>query len=206
MKLHHAGEKGRAVCEADGLVSVTYGYRDVPFSDGSGVAKQILVGVCDVCSEVVAIPPQSTPAIKAAREKATAPIEAVLPAPYVDVLDLAAYRIDPEATVEFRKRLVLFYVHRLMSDKRAAERIARLMETADPKFRDTHQCDVVCRRLSLKVSPAVARNIATLAETAKLTKTDLIKSIVLQIDADIIAPKKPAHLAELQTLAAVAGC
>jgi hypothetical protein len=35
MKLHYPGEKGRAVCETDGLASTTFAYRDVPFSDGS---------------------------------------------------------------------------------------------------------------------------------------------------------------------------
>jgi hypothetical protein len=64
MKFHMPGEKGKAICESEGRVSTTYCYRDVPFSDGSGVAKKILVGVCDRCGRVVAIPPQSTPSIR----------------------------------------------------------------------------------------------------------------------------------------------
>ena len=66
MKLNMPGEKGKAICESDGRVSTTFRYRDVLFSDGSGVARKILVGVCDRCGKVVAIPPQSTPSIKAA--------------------------------------------------------------------------------------------------------------------------------------------
>jgi len=31
MKLFTSGEKGRALCDRDGLVSTTYRYRDVPF-------------------------------------------------------------------------------------------------------------------------------------------------------------------------------
>jgi hypothetical protein len=123
MKLHLPGEKGTAICEADGQVSTTFAYRDVPFSDGSGVAKQILVGVCDRCGEVVAIPPQSTPAIKAAREKAGVSVEAVLPAVYLDALDLACYRIDPGVTQEFRKRLLMYYVHRCVGDEEATRRV-----------------------------------------------------------------------------------
>jgi len=67
MQLHYEGERGQAVCEKDGLSPMTYEYRDVPFSDGVGIAKNILVGVCDKCREVVAIPPQSTHPIKTAR-------------------------------------------------------------------------------------------------------------------------------------------
>ncbi len=73
MKLFRAGEKSKGVCEqCTGIVDATFHYRDVPFSDGSGVVKDILALVCDTCDEVIAIPAQSTPAIKAARETAAA--------------------------------------------------------------------------------------------------------------------------------------
>ena len=32
--------------------------------DGKGIAKALLVGVCDTCSQVVSLPAQSTPAIQ----------------------------------------------------------------------------------------------------------------------------------------------
>jgi hypothetical protein len=48
------------------LVEMVYDRRDVPFSDRQGVVKDILVGICDACGEIVAIPPLSTEAIKAA--------------------------------------------------------------------------------------------------------------------------------------------
>ncbi len=67
MTLHLPGGKGTAICERDGRVSTTFRYRDVPFGDGSGVARKILAGCCDRCGEVVSIPPQSMPSIKAAR-------------------------------------------------------------------------------------------------------------------------------------------
>jgi len=205
MKLHYPGEKGRAVCENDGLSSITFAYRDVPFSDGSGVVKQILVGVCDVCKEVVSIPPQSTPAIKAVREKAVVSIEASLPAVYFDTLDLACYRIDPETTVDFRKRLLLYYIHRTAGDKRAARKIARLREKADARFSAAERLGSK-KRLSFKVSYNVSRSIDDLVETTKLSKTDLFKSLVRQIDKDIVEPDTPTNLTELRTLAAVANC
>ena len=203
MKLHYPGEKGRAVCQSDGLSSMTFDYRDVPFSDGSGIVKQILVGVCDICGEVVSIPPQSTPAIKAEREKAVVSIEASLPAVYFDTLDLACYRIDPETTVDFRKRLLLYYIHRAAANKRAARKIARLR--ADTAFGKAEKLGVK-KRLSFKVSHNVSRSIDGLIETTKLSKTDLFKSLVLQIDKDIVEPETPVNLAELRTLAAVASC
>ena len=121
MKLRRAGERSRAIREADGLSPTTFAYRDVSFNDGSGVAKQVLVGVCDRCGQVVSFPPQSTPAIRAERPRADVPIEAVLPAVYLDALDLACYRIDPAVSQDFRKRLLMYYVRRAVDDKAPAE-------------------------------------------------------------------------------------
>ena len=59
-------DKGRAVCSCKGLVATTFLYRDVPFSDQSGIVKNILVCVCDECSSVVSVLSQTTSQIKEA--------------------------------------------------------------------------------------------------------------------------------------------
>lgn len=203
MKLYYEGEKARAVCGRDGLSSITFARRDVPFSDGEGVARDILVGVCDACSEVVAIPPQSTPAIKAARENATASIEASLPAVYLDALDLACYRIDPHATQDFRKRLLMYYVVYTSESKKRTRKVGGNLAKLGDAFR-AGEASRVRRRLSMKVTPSLSGRVAGLMEMTNLNRTDLFKSLVVQIDKDIVKPAKPANLARLQTLAAVA--
>lgn len=50
MKLFNPGDSSKAICAH------------------CGVVKEILVAICDICSAVVAIPAQSTPAIRRARE------------------------------------------------------------------------------------------------------------------------------------------
>ena len=65
---HATGDKSQAICPSCGLGPTTFVVRDVPFDDGRGVAPGILVAACDRCGDVVSIPVQSTPAIKAARE------------------------------------------------------------------------------------------------------------------------------------------
>jgi len=42
-------------------------YKDLPFRDGRGGARHVLVGACDVCGDAIVIPAQSTPQIAAAR-------------------------------------------------------------------------------------------------------------------------------------------
>lgn len=203
MKLYYEGEKGRAVCGRDGLSSITFVRRDVPFSDGEGLVKDILVGACDKCGEVVAIPPQSTPAIRAARERATASIEANLPAVYVDALDLACYRIDPHATQDLRKRLLMYYVVRVSQDAKRARQVGRNLSKLDEAFK-AGEASRARRRLSMKVTPSLSGRVDALMEMTNLNRTDLFKSLVVQINRDIVRPAKPANLTRLQAIAAIA--
>lgn len=65
MKNFKVGDKSKAICQdCKSLVDTTFKLRDVPFSDGSGVVKNILTGVCDQCGRIVSIPHQSTTTIK----------------------------------------------------------------------------------------------------------------------------------------------
>ena len=64
MKNLKIGDTAKAAYETcQTFNGITYQLRDVPFSDGSGLTKNILAGVCDVCGAVTVIPHQSTPAI-----------------------------------------------------------------------------------------------------------------------------------------------
>lgn len=201
MKLYRAGEKISVICTDCGLLrEATFAYRDVHFSDGSGVVRNILVAVCDECGTIVATPAQSTPAIKAARETAVKPIEVSLPAPFVEALDLAAFRIDPEATTEFRKRLLAYYIHRAAESDQTAESLAERIARGSERF----DARAPKRRLSFKVTPRLSGEIDKIIEKSNLTKSDLIKSLVMQIDEDILQPKLPHNMKELRRLAAVA--
>ena len=204
MKLFNVGDKSKAICyDCQELVPTTYRRRDVPFSDGVGLAKDILAGVCDLCDRVVSTPAQSTPAIKASRDKAMVPIEAQLPAIYIDALDLACYRIDSSVNSDFRKRLLMYYVRKSTKNSTGSEQLVSAL-------RKKAEFEVVAepsrKRLSIKVSQPMADEIAAVMKSTRLNKTDLIKSIVLQINEEIIKPKVPKHIDELQTLAMVAHC
>lgn len=62
-------DQSKAVCShCERLVTTTFQYRNVPFSDTKEVANNILAAVCNECDSVVAIPAQSTNEIKKQRE------------------------------------------------------------------------------------------------------------------------------------------
>lgn len=62
--MYKIGDKSNAICFQCGLVSITFNLKDVPIRNSEKVVKDLLVGVCDSCEQVVSIPAQSTPKIK----------------------------------------------------------------------------------------------------------------------------------------------
>lgn len=71
MTRYKPGDKSRAVCEScESVVDTTFVVRDVSFDDGVGLAKDVLVAVCNCCNDTVAIPAQSVITIAEARRLA----------------------------------------------------------------------------------------------------------------------------------------
>lgn len=202
MRVYKAGEKSRAICDDCGsLVSTTFAYRDVPFDDGKGMVKGVLASVCDECDRVVALPAQSTPAIRRARDIADVPLEVFLSAHDMDVLDLASWRIDPEAGVRLRKSLLAYYIHRLSSDPAA---IARLRAAARRRGgAGSKSATIPKRRLSVKFAAKTDASIRDLMKASGLKKSPLIRSIVHEIEDDLVRPDKPKDLEKLQEIAKV---
>lgn len=67
-------EKGKGICNSCGVTTTTYLLRDIDFSDKSEKVKDIFVGVCDTCNEIISIPAQSTAKIKAEYNKTRKPL------------------------------------------------------------------------------------------------------------------------------------
>lgn len=204
MKLLVPGDQERAVCfNCKAVESITYRYRDVPFSDGHGLVENVLVGVCDICENVVATPPQSTPQIQAAREKALKPLEVKLFAPYLDALDAACQIIAPGLGTSFRKPLLMYYANLYANDLE----LTRSIEGVFGKWRarlEPHKPDLEIpqKRLSLKVNDLQDHDFETLKAHTHLKLTTLVKSLVSCIADDVIAPKTPKRQKELKAMAA----
>lgn len=200
MFIYKAGETSKGMCErCDALVPTTFAYRDVPFDDGTGLVKDILCAVCDRCGRVVAVPPQSTPAIKRARGLADVPLEVMLSAPEMELLDLAIWRIDPDAGQRLRKPLLAKYLRRLVDDPGA---LAPLRSSAEGQSPGRPPADKTPkRRLSVKIAPKTEHAINRLMAASGLRKSDLIRAIIHQIEMEIVRPDKPKGLEKLREMA-----
>lgn len=58
----------------------------------------------------------------------------------------------------------------------------------------------------MKVSPVMAREFKAALAASGLNRTTLLKSLVVVINRDTVAPDTPEPLPDLQILAAVAAC
>ena len=202
MKIFQEGDKSKAVCDhCAALVGTTFMRRDVPFSDGSGTVKNVLVGVCDACGRTVSIPAQSTPAISKARKEVAESIEANLPAIYLDLLDYAVHTIDKHASTDFRRVLLTYFVHKAALEARAASKLKSAHAKAIARFPETR--GLPRRRLSMKIPFRVGTEVRKLGESTGLNTTELIKSVISRIHADVLEQPKPGLIKELRALSAI---
>ena len=195
MKIYKRGDKKSVLCHRDGRVTATFDYRSVPFRDGRGIVDSVLVGVCDVCGDAVIIPAQSTPAIAEAREKISKPLEVNLPAIFLDLLDAAITRVSSHPSIDFRKQLIAFYVSRYASGE---EQVAELlMLSAESAKLMEKISDIPKKRLSMKFSEEYDSKIMKILSETKLSKTEVVKSIILKINQDVVDPARPKHQRDL---------
>ncbi len=194
MRIFKVGDSQKALCgSCRSLENATFMLRDVPFSDGSGVVKNVLVGVCDKCDHVSILPHQSTPVVKKELESQRRPVESRLPAHMVDILNLATLELG--GSTDFVPNLVKYYIHTLATNEKSAKTIARYLNSdlATGKAE---------KRLSLKGRQIYA-DIETLKTISHINNTtDLIKSVILKINEDVLVKKKPKSTRHLKDIMA----
>jgi len=204
MKFYIEGDKSKAICPHCGLVSTTFQYRDLTLKESNKVVKNILVGVCDDCNTTVSTPAQSTAEINRVREKEVVSIEASLPSVFIEILNLACFKLDPSASQDMIKRLLFTYIHKNASGDndfkiesyiRNYELLLKSLPLTTPK-----------KRLSMKVSANMAKEFDSLTTALEKNKTDTIKLLVASIKKDIIDDEDPKKIEELRSMHFISSC
>lgn len=210
MKILFEGDIGKALCErCQAVVAMRYARRDVPFSDGQGLARDILVGVCERCDSVVALPAQSTPAIREARKEQLKSIEARLPALYLDVLDAALHAVCSDAGAHLRKLLLAHYLQQLVQAgqgeglRPAHEAFIQALE--QQRQQRGLPASGATRRLSMKVNAHMAEDFHGLMQQTHMTQTELLKAVIARIHSDVLEARDPQVIDTLQRLARLTG-
>jgi len=192
MNLVKVGDTSKALCnKCKSLVIISYQLRNVPFSDGSGIVKNVMSGVCQQCDSVTTMPHQSTPAIKRQLTKQSKGLDGRVPAHMIDILNNASYILG--GTTELVPYMLKYYIHVLSKNHISPKGIKRFLNT-------DLATGISQKRISLK-----GRYIASEAEQLKkLTDikatTDLLKSVVLKINDDILIHKRKKPMNDLKHL------
>jgi len=192
MKILKVGDTTKVACNScQSFQSTTFKLRDTPFSDGSGVVKNVLVGVCNNCDSVVVLPHQSTPAVKNKIEVQRKTLESRVPAHMIDILNLATNELGGGS--EFIPSMIKFYIHSLANKDISSNDFSKYLnsELAEGKAQ---------KRISLK-GRYVAEELSSLKKITKIqTTTDIIKGIVLKINDDILVNKKEKMIKQLKNI------
>lgn len=194
MKIYKVGDSQKAVCEfCKAVKPMTLKLSDVPFSDGNGIVKNVLAGVCDDCGSTGFIPQQSVPMVKKQLDVRRKPLESRVPAHMVDILNLASNSVG--AGTDFSATLIKYFIHQLSQDEKSALRLSEYLKSN--LATGTSQ-----KRLSLK-GRVVFDELNTIKNKAQIySTTDAIKAVVLKINEDMLINPKPDLIKELRGVAA----
>lgn len=198
MKLLREADKSKAICpECKGLRTTTYLRRDVPFRHRDGTVSGVLAAVCDECDTVVGIPQQSVPRISKALDHARHPLEARLPRHLIDALNLTLHVLvgGPSKGAGV---LLRYYLERVGENPDALARLRELATTDEAKGKGDD-------RLSVKLDDRYTALLKQLAETTGLTKTNVVRGIVVQAKQDVLDNRTPKVREELTSFLQVAG-
>lgn len=197
MKILKVGDTKNAACNnCESFQGVTFKLRDVPFNDGSGVVKNVLVGVCDNCDSVAVLPHQSTPAVKKQLEVQRKSLESRVPAHMIDILNLASDKLG--GGTEFATNIMKFYIHALSNNIISPNSLTRYLESELAK-------GPAQKRISLK-GRHIEEELILLKELTEIkSTTDLLKSIVLKIHDDVLVKERQRPIDQLKSVIAATG-
>jgi len=194
MKILKVGDTKKAACNTcESFQDVTFQLRDTPFNDGSGIVKNVLVGVCNACDSVVVLPHQSTPAVKKQLEKQRKSLESRVPAHMIDILNLASDKLG--GGTEFVPNIMKYYIHALSNNEISSNNISKFLKS-------DLAAGVAQKRISLK-GRHLEEELILLKKIIEVeSTTDLLKIVVLKINDDLLVNERKKPIDQLKNIMA----
>lgn len=195
MRIIQEGERGVALAPKVGRVPVVYRYRDLTLDSGV-LVKDVLVGVHEETDQVLAIPAQSTPRIKEARETSKEDVlEARVPRELEDVLALLAdhFRVTVK---KFSPALIRFYLHSAIEHPPLARRIDRLSRGPLARGR-------LRSRIRVRCEARLCAEVERLANGFdQSSQSDLVRGAILAAKEDVLDRRARGRAEKLRAVAA----
>lgn len=192
MKIFMEGEKSKGLCQScKKVVPTTFRVSSVKRSSGKGRVDDILAARCDHCDHIVAIPQQSSPRIEEALRKKYS-IEVRLPIHLRDILVLACSHLHEGAGDQLKDSLVRYYIALANENKQIS---LKLKQYSNSDFAKGSSY-----RFSLKINESIYKHFLNLMKQTKLSKTQLLKSLILQINEDVLQKPAKKRIHELERI------
>ncbi len=195
MKILREGDRGYALAPERGRVEIVYEYRTIELERSKATVRNVLVGVDTETGEVLTVPAQSTPKLKAAREAKKEEVMSVrMPRELDDVLHLVAdrYRVAPR---QFAPAVIRYYLTLARVDAGMARRLNTLSRSRLATGR--------CRKdLRLRVPPkllAWLRDIAVTTEGA--TRSAMVRGAIVAAKEDVLDDRARQRQRHLEAIA-----
>ena len=195
MKILREGDRGHALAPERGRVEVVYEYRTIELEKSKAVVRNVLVGVDPETGEVLTVPAQSTPKLKAAREATKERVLSIrMPRELEDALHLVAdrHRATPR---QFAPALIRYYLAEASADPTVARRLCK--SSTNPL------ASGACRaNLRLRVQPDLFRWMSEFeAADADVTKSDLVRGAIVAAAEDVLDAGSEQRRRELEMIA-----
>jgi hypothetical protein len=200
MHLWKEGDTSEAICRTcQKRVRTRFAVRRYTLHESGVEVPDLLVAVCTECDGVAAIPAQSSPRLKEARERKKAEgLEAKIPSHLDDVIHLLADHFAT-AVAAFRPDLLRFYLGEVISDEAFAARVKTLAgsELAGGRAR---------MRVSLRAPEEMLQAARERGRSAGIdTDADLIRGILLAAKEDVLEGATPERVLRLSGAAQAEG-
>lgn len=195
MKILREGDRGYALSPERGRVKVVYQYRPFRLEEANVTVKDVLLGVDIETGDVLTIPAQSTPKLKAAREAKKEKVLSVrMPRELDDVLHLIAdyYHAEPE---QFSPAVIRYYLTSASQNAGLTRRIWKLSK-------DRLASGKLEGNLRLRVDRELHDWVYTTASrTEGLNQSDLIRGVIVAVKQDVLEGRAKKRRRELEAIA-----
>lgn len=200
LRFLNAGDRARAICgHCSAMRDIEYQYRPLVLEKTKITVPNVLVGVCLECDDIVSIPAQSTPRIKAARQRQMKEQNARISLELEDRLNVIAAEVDarPEP---FKGALFRYALARVVSDKRFARQVWK-------QAHSPHQKGTAGARVKFRADVELPQQAMAAAEAAGIYELSaILRGAILTVDELLSRPTQRAALKrDLRLLAVGSG-
>ena len=195
-KFLNEGDKSRAVCEkCKCIVSTTFRYGEYHIPGTNITVPNLLQGYCDVCKTLVSIPHQSTYKIREYLvEEKSEKIEVRVPPQFTDILNLIGHSYLKVSKPNLLCRLLTSFYLEKLSEAVNREVNKKAFFAIDPSLFGRKASD----RLSFPFPKHSQDLLINVSKTSGRSKSDLVKSIIIQAKSDMLDNRNPSITKDFQ--------